>query len=122
MSKEVCVRQATKNAIVSFQQERTTFMDTIDSIIEAVLIGKSLHITVSGLRDEAFVAWRSWLRGFNMSCGVGYRCVNCNSVISVAGNERLEIGIGAIPGGQRKQFVDELRSICSKDPPKIALK
>ena len=95
----------------------------VDPILTAILSGKTVSITVSGLADAKFDEWREMFRQFRQNCGEEKRIINLNTMTSrESNNERLEIEIGPIPGQHRQNMASLLRLKYENDRPKIALR
>jgi hypothetical protein len=88
-------------------------------IIDKILRGERVRMFVSG-KDNAVDTFRSWLQEFRYSCGYK-QFINCNSIVSLSGSERLDVEIGVIPCDRREFFVGILSKNRALDSPLVII-
>jgi hypothetical protein len=78
-------------------------------VIEKIQHGEKIHISVSG-RNDVIDNLHYQLQEFQHLYSNGERLVNCNSIISLDGSERLDVYVNTIPRNYRETLVDILSS------------
>jgi hypothetical protein len=85
-------------------------------IIDKILRGEPVHIVVSGKSNENVLDFQSWLQGFKHVCDARL-LINCNSIVSQNGSERLDISIGPIPHSHREHLASTLSNLSRHTAP-----